>query len=93
MVIILIFSFYFELIGATRKVTLQTQTQECPLWTIPGNDIWVCADPVHKIVRCDPLTKALSVQAFHCMTADSYLNSLVGACFYHDSVKILQSSL
>ena len=85
MVIILIFSFYLELIGATTKVT--PQTQECPLWTIPGNDTCVCADPVHKIVRCDPLTKALSVKAFHCMTADSNLNPLVGACLYLDSIK------
>ena len=78
------FSFYLELVGVTRKVT--SQIQECLLWTIPGNDTCVCADPVHKIVRCDPLTKALSVRCFYCMTADSNLNPLVGACFYNDSL-------
>ena len=94
MVIILIFSFNHELIGVTRKVTpqTQTQTQECPLWTIPGNDTCACADPVQKIVRCDPLTKVLSVNAFHCMTADSNWNPLVGACPYLYLIKSFNHS-
>ena len=46
----------------------------------------VCADPMDQIVRCDPLTKALSVRCFYCMTADSNLSPLVGACFYNESL-------
>ena len=83
---ILIFSLYLTSIGEVREVT--PQTEECPLWTIPSNDTCVCADPVDQTVRCDPLTKALSVRRFYCMTADSNLNPLVGACFYNESLNL-----
>ena len=63
-----------------------------PLWTIPGNGICVFADSADKIVKCDPLTKALPINAFHCMTADSNLNPLLGACLYLDSIKSFNHS-
>ena len=82
--LILIFSLYLASIGATRELT--HQIEECPLWTIPSNGTCVCADPVNEIVKCDPVTKALFIKSFRCMTADSNLNPVVAACLYNDNV-------
>ena len=76
--VILVFSLYLSLIEATTKVN--TQAQECPLWTVFKNDTCVCAAPLGQIVRCNPLNKDISVRIFYCMTADSEFDPVVGAC-------------
>ena len=94
--IIFIFSLYLQLsTKATRRV--ETQARECPLWTVFRNGTCVCADPVGRIVRCDPVNKNISVRVFYCMTADLNLDPVVGACLsnisketfmnYYDKIK------
>ena len=39
--VILVLSLYLSLIEATRKV--DTQGEECPLWTVFKNDTCLCA--------------------------------------------------
>ena len=82
---ILVFSLYLTFTGASVEVA--SQAEDCRLWTIPRNGTCECADPVGQIVRCNPLEKTLSVRRLYCMTADSALNAVVGACIWKTHAK------
>ena len=81
----LVFSLYLASTGASVEVA--SQAEECSLWTISRNGTCECADPVGQIVRCNPLEKTLSVRHLYCMTADSALNAVVGACIWKTHAK------
>ena len=78
---IILVSLYLTSTGAVKQIAFQTE--ECPLWTVPINNSCVCADPIGQIVICNPLNKSLSIRFFHCMTADSDMNPVVGVCLYN----------
>ena len=74
--------------GATGE--LASRPEKCPLWTVFSNNSCVCADTLGDIVQCNPLDKSLSIKYFHCMTADQYLNPVVGVCLYNQGSKLFK---
>ena len=66
------------------------QAEECPLWTVAKNDTegCVCARSDQQIVRCNTSPYSVSVRIFHCMTADSDMNPVVGDCLYNNNNRL-----
>ena len=85
--LVLVFTLHLASIGTSREVI--SPVEECPLWTIYSNGTCVCSKYVNPIVRCDPLTKRISIRLFHCMTTDNNSNAVVGACLYIHNERFL----
>ena len=85
--LILVFTLHLASIATSREVI--PPVEECPLWTIHSNGTCVCPNSLNQIVKCDPLTKGISIKFFHCMTANFNSNPVVGACLYHHYEKSL----
>ena len=66
------------------------QAEECPLWTVAKNDTegCECAQSVQQTVICGTSPYSVSVRILHCMTADSYMNPVVGACLYNGNNRL-----
>ena len=85
--IILFFSLLMVSSYAARGIA---QAEECPLWTVAKNDTesCECAKSNQQIVGCNTSPYSISVRIFHCMTADSDMNPVVGPCLYNSNIHI-----
>ena len=85
--VILVFSLFVVSSYAARGIA---QAEECPLWTVAKNDTegCVCARSDQQIVRCNTSPYSVSVRIFHCMTADSDMNPVVGDCLYNNNNRL-----
>ena len=83
--VVLVFSLSVASSYADRG---KAQAEECPIWTVASNDTegYECAKFDHLIVRCIISLYSVSVRIFHCMTADTDMNPVVGDCLYNSSV-------
>ena len=81
---ILVYSLF---VVSSYAATGIAQAEECPLWTVAKNNTegCECAQPDQQIVRCNTSPYSVSVRIFHCMTADTDMNPVVGPYLYNSN--------
>ena len=83
--VILVFSLSVVPSYAARE---KPQAEEYSIWTLASNNSegYECEKFDQLIAKCNTSPYSVTVKIFHCMTANSDMNPVLGPCLYNSSV-------